>query len=89
MDTEAEPLESARRDRDQSLACAAFALVLAAALVASNVGADAKTEAALAAVARHRELLAGSEAVLKVNQADLAQNAAALAAILKSQGRRQ
>jgi len=68
----------AKEQRDQALACAFLAFIIALALVISNIGPDHKTESALAVVQQHKKILAQHQSILRENQAELEQNLTAL-----------
>lgn len=68
----------AKEQRDQALACAFMAFIIALALVVSNLGPDRRTEGALEKVRQHKEILAKHQSILRENQAVLEQNLIAL-----------
>jgi hypothetical protein len=72
----------AREKRDRALACAFLSLIIAGAMVISNVGPDQKTDEALAIVRQNRELLAQNQSALRSNQAEFARDQMALRTLL-------
>lgn len=72
---------AARSLRDRAIACAVLSLGIAVALAFSNLGRDRMTEDALTAVRAHREILAQNQALLRANEAELAHDLEALAAM--------
>lgn len=64
----------ARAQRDQAFACAALSILIALALVLSNLGPEPKTENARKAVGEHKLALADLQLVLQRNTAELAQD---------------
>lgn len=67
-----------RAQREQAIACAALAFVIALALVFSNFGPEPQTEQARKAVREQQALLAQVQQVLQKNTAELHQDQAAL-----------